>query len=969
MALYVWRGDARGRAQVAAVTAEFVEAGDVFTLTINRKTVSFTALGDSAPALYAGLADAIDKSEIPELADITAEVIAGTDAAPAYLKLTGGEDGRPFTITTNADNGSIGDVAVSTTVQASGGANEKQQVALPIGVTGGTFTLTFSGQTTSAVAYNASAATLQTALEALSNIDSGDVEVSGDAAGPWTIEFKQAYALTDVPAITMDSSSLTAGSVSVSEAVKGSGGANEIQRLSFYHDKNGTAPPGFVNEFQVYFEGPTTAAFAFTGRDFSEINTAYKLGNLLALHADITGSNISITTVTSTPNLVVYDVEFIGSLGSQNFPLMVCYDTNYYGTAGTGPADHVQNGDASGNNEQQVVTLLGSPSGGTFTLTFNGQTTSGIAYNASAATVQSALEALSNIASGDVAVTGDDGGAWTVEFDQAYANQDVPIMSASGASLTGGTGTISVTQAAAGTVNERQQVSLSSGVTGGTFTLTYAGQTTSALSYVAGAAAIESALEALSNIDAVSVTGPSGGPWAVEFQGSLAATNVVLMTGDGDNLTGDDSQTLSITTLVAPTGPSHWSEPQNWDQQQVPGDGDEVRLEDSETPILYGLNQADVVLASLEVRASYRGAIGLPTQNAAGYYEYLPTHLAIGATLVRIGEGEGSSVGRCRFDVGAAKSEITIFKTDVPSSDNGYAVEWIGTHAENVMTIYKGAVGVATQAGQTAALDQLNICFVSSRQTDALVYLGDGVTVGDIVKTGGELIVSGRSGVAIHSIQATAGRVEMHGADGVESLSVEGGEFYYWTTGALGGSAVISGDGQLIFDGDLRAKTVTGALQVYGDSASVIDTAEVVNAAGLLSIHFQGTSRFADLGNDIIISRGLPAESEQEVSISVYAAAMKMISIAVDDELATIDAMLTTAEYAHPSGKTVADIIQIDVISPSADVAVHDADNDTDGQTIAADGVEYFPIVGAAATALRMVTDSSASALLKIYYS
>ena len=54
----------------------------------------------------------------------------------------------------------------------------------------------------------------------------------------------------------------------------------------------------------------------------------------------------------------------------------------------------------------QTVKLTGSPTGGTFTLSFGGQTTSGIGYNASAATVDSALEGLSSIGSGNVAGDG-----------------------------------------------------------------------------------------------------------------------------------------------------------------------------------------------------------------------------------------------------------------------------------------------------------------------------------------------------------------------------------------------------------------------------------------------------------------------------------------------------------------------------------------------------------------------------------
>lgn len=90
-------------------------------------------------------------------------------------------------------------------------------------------------------------------------------------------------------------------------------------------------------------------------------------------------------------------------------------------------------------NEVQIVTITGTPTGGTFTLTFDGQTTTGIAYNATATTVQTALEGLSNIAPGDVTVTGSASGPWTVTFAGAYAGINVPAMTGSATGLTGGT--------------------------------------------------------------------------------------------------------------------------------------------------------------------------------------------------------------------------------------------------------------------------------------------------------------------------------------------------------------------------------------------------------------------------------------------------------------------------------------------------------------------------------------------------
>src|SRR5437762_2902489 len=66
----------------------------------------------------------------------------------------------------------------------------------------------------------------------------------------------------------------------------------------------------------------------------------------------------------------------------------------------------VYQGLGSNVNAQQTITITGTPTGGTFTLTFNGATTAAIAYNASAANVQSALTALSSVGTGNLTASG-----------------------------------------------------------------------------------------------------------------------------------------------------------------------------------------------------------------------------------------------------------------------------------------------------------------------------------------------------------------------------------------------------------------------------------------------------------------------------------------------------------------------------------------------------------------------------------
>ncbi|MEU8136586.1 hypothetical protein [Streptodolium elevatio] len=104
-------------------------------------------------------------------------------------------------------------------------------------------------------------------------------------------------------------------------------------------------------------------------------------------------------------------------------------------------------------SEVQTVTITGTPTGGTYTLTFDGETTAAIAFNAAASAVQTALEALSNVVPGEVVCAGGPhpGTAVTVTFGGRYLGQNVPQMTAASGSLTGGTSpTVTVTTTTAG---------------------------------------------------------------------------------------------------------------------------------------------------------------------------------------------------------------------------------------------------------------------------------------------------------------------------------------------------------------------------------------------------------------------------------------------------------------------------------------------------------------------------------------
>lgn len=116
--------------------------------------------------------------------------------------------------------------------------NEVDSLAQATGTsTAGTFKLTVtepgatdSGEQTTAIAYNASAATVQAALEALDNVKPGDVVCAGGALPTAvTLSWSDNFAEKDIPTITVDNASNTGGTYKVTETTKGASGTYDVQ--------------------------------------------------------------------------------------------------------------------------------------------------------------------------------------------------------------------------------------------------------------------------------------------------------------------------------------------------------------------------------------------------------------------------------------------------------------------------------------------------------------------------------------------------------------------------------------------------------------------------------------------------------------------------------------------------------------------------------------------------------------------
>lgn len=186
----------------------------------------------------------------------------------------------------------------------------------------------------------------------------------------------------------------------------------------------------------------------------------------------------------------------------------------------------------TGVNEVQTLTITGTPTGGTFKLSFKGIKTAAIAYNANAGAVQSALEAIISVGTGNVSCGGGalPGTPVTITFQGALAAGPQPVVVFETAStdnlLTGGTtptGSVAVTTKgiSAGALKAWDGTLLANPTTGPSVSTTTGGSL-SVGAYVAQMAWVTSAGETLPSLPTV-IAVPDATNDAIRFAAINAA--------------------------------------------------------------------------------------------------------------------------------------------------------------------------------------------------------------------------------------------------------------------------------------------------------------------------------------------------------------------------------------------------------------------------------------------------------------
>ncbi|MFN2611440.1 MAG: hypothetical protein ABR507_11310 [Actinomycetota bacterium] len=327
-------------------------------------------------------------------------------------------------------------------------SNETQSVSL-IQISSGQFRLHLDAQQTSLLSWDSPAATVRAALEALSNVGAGNVQVM-QTGTVYAITFINGKGGLNINQMTADAVGTTpGGTIKVQTSVNGGFSLAKPQSLVF-DDSNWWIPQ------QVWFVVDVMAEKIGTNLYFQNSATVRCSNQVPPLPdpapaPNCTGSDLIKGTVVSAPS-IDQNPHTVGdeyATVTANTPVFASFLPSAdlpEGLRGT-------NLKISGNDpeaEGQIRLVLGSylthvtigaATGGSFTLTFGSLTTGAMAYNATAAAVKSAIEAVLGDNMVDVSFVG---GIYDVALrGTLFLSNDVHFLLNSGG-LVGGSPSIAI---------------------------------------------------------------------------------------------------------------------------------------------------------------------------------------------------------------------------------------------------------------------------------------------------------------------------------------------------------------------------------------------------------------------------------------------------------------------------------------------------------------------------------------------
>lgn len=678
MALKRWIGGAPAVKHTYTATPGTVAEGDIYTLSVAGREISYTADGDDdATAVCTALTSRWNASTVPHIAEATAV------AATGYITISHDTAGKPFDLEA---------------VASGAGTSEVQRIHFQETPTQGTWLITFDGETTSAIAYNASAATVEAALEPLSGIGTGNVSVSKttqDGTPLYSITFAGALANQDVEAVTVESHARWSSvSAVLATTVEGANQVAEVQQYNFYGNPTG-------GTFTLSLGGIATAPIAYNA-NAATIHTAVDA----AWGSTASGGATAVFDGTH-PTLTITHGG-VGKIGVDQ-PLMTLDPSGLSGVFGAKTQQLVAG--SAPTVEIQDWKLAGNPTGGTWQFKAHGYWSDHLAATISTEDLNTAI--------GDFCTTHGLLTGWSQQFvaselgDQHWritwqeTSGNVAATELDDSALTNSTvgATVTVTSAATPATAQRTLIGFAGTPTSGTWTISLNGTsgvfvgassgTTSSLAHNANAAAIQAALTAINPIELadVSVQTLSATQFYVYFYGraagdTWAVTTATTMTGhvEATVYTMQEAEAaIGDSTDLFPTGYApHYDESEG---------GYTITVNGAPLAVPY-----DVPASTIQTNLQALTTVGannvlVQTYNGNSFYASLPANTTTGGmTLQWQGALAGAAAPTVTIDdanlnyrVAGSAIEQTLIVAGVVGENEQQRLEWnlgVGNHLD-----------------------------------------------------------------------------------------------------------------------------------------------------------------------------------------------------------------------------------------------------------------------------------------------
>lgn len=802
-----WLGVAIAKVAVRAFKITGAQPGAVYTLRDGARNVSYTVPANSQGKAQAELnhlvatsiVEATTGSGLAGGAGLSASTVLSVEfiLGDWHIVATGPSNGAPVDVEMDADDPQSSAIVVTELQAGQAATNQTQRVKVPAGASAGNLNVRYMGSETTVV-YNVAAAALKAAIEGLADFP-GTVTVTGSFAEGYEIEVLGGIQAEE---IIVDSDDL-AGAVGYSIEISQRGGAG---RQSFQMSG---------------LDGIGDSVFRFVYGDeqsylFSGASTVDQLR--AALESIVGAGNVSIGRAA---NGIDYKIALAGDrVGLAGTDLSVVDQSTGITQALPATAAELTLGKTI-----QAITLTGMPKFGvgTFTLRYDGSTTAAIPFSSAttAATITAALSA----AGIDWTCSSVEGGVAAAYVITLATTTDVAAPAGavvpSVASLVGSAAIeFGITGHRKAARNAVQQVHIWADPTGGTYTLTFGGDTTAGIAPTASGADVLSALEALPSIGAggVEVIGVSDGPYVITFVGALASAPQALLVGNPAGLTLTNTATVSQSEVTVPTGPNWYSNFGNWSLLRVPIAGDTAEFRKGSVPCLYGFDGV-ATPAAFDVYRSYGGAIGLPPERDEGLPETLNRALRFSGTTgslpVRIGLGDdGDGPALVVLDLDAQPGTIAVLYASGASGTGAFSVEVAGTEITQA-DVMAGTVGIGV-GGLAAAVDEMLVSSETGSNGGTIFVAGEGCAIANFRQIAG----SSRLWQVPESVTSQGGELIVRGSGDVDSIALVDTTLFYHASGGLGLQGAISSVDQGV--GDIATVTTSAAHgRTTGDSVWV----------------------------------------------------------------------------------------------------------------------------------------------------